>query len=65
MFYRTYVKQGGNMNWFKRNMFGELNWICYLFGHKWCIYGSGNGVALCMRCELDNPKLRTNGGKNE
>ena len=48
---------GGTMNWLKRNMFGEINPICYLFGHTWCIYGSEK-IAICMRCELNNKKFR-------
>ena len=44
------------MNLFKRNMFGELNIVCYLFGHNFCFIGKYPYQAVCQRCELDNPK---------
>ncbi len=43
------------MNLFKRNMFGELNVLCFVLGHKWGLYGRDR-TALCMRCEVDNPR---------
>ncbi len=44
------------MNWLKRNMFGEINPICFLFGHKWCTYSSDK-ITICMRCELNDKRL--------
>ena len=40
------------MNLFKRNMYGELNWICFLFGHKWIFVGEYPHHCICERCEL-------------
>ncbi len=45
----------------KRNMFGEMNWICFWLGHKWCDYScyeitGSNSLVLCQRCELYNGK---------
>lgn len=47
---------------FKRNMFGQMNWLCFLLGHRFCLYGSDKR-AICMRCELDNPKFTRETGR--
>jgi hypothetical protein len=48
------------MNWLKRNMFGEINWICYLFGHNFVLIGNYPYQAVCKNCELNNPKKEHN-----
>ena len=45
-----------SMNWLQRNAIGELNWVCYLFGHSFCFIGNYPYIAVCKRCELNNPK---------
>ncbi len=44
---------------FKVNMFGEMNPLCFLIGHKWVLYGSDRR-ALCLRCEVHNKKFYVN-----
>lgn len=53
------------MNWLKRNMFGEINLGCYLFGHNFYLVGEHPFTAVCKRCELDNPKRFTEAHKSE
>lgn len=33
----------------KRNMYGEMNFWCWLFGHRMVLF---NGHARCWRCEV-------------
>ncbi len=42
------------MNLFKRNMYGELNLVCFLFGHRLVFVGKYPHRAICRRCEADN-----------
>lgn len=45
------------MKLLQRNMFGEINWICYLFGHRLCLYGVDE-INICIRCELEDERFR-------
>ena len=52
------------MNLFKRNMFGEINLICYLFGHNFCLFGEEQN-AVCQRCELHDERLALRGERTK